>query len=134
MINLVCDRALLGGYGARTARITPQIVAIAAETLDLATPGVPAIQWVRRRATSFAAGVALTAMTAAAVWYGVVTLQARGAVRQARSGRPNVAHGGASATVSEAGGSSPGRLTIAATDCHHRGADPRRPVARPSGK
>ena len=31
LINLVCDRALLGGYSARTNRITPEIVTAAAE-------------------------------------------------------------------------------------------------------
>ena len=38
LINLLCDRALLGGYSARTNRIGPKLVAKAAEGLDLAPP------------------------------------------------------------------------------------------------
>ena len=34
-INLLCDRALLGGYSAQTARIDEDLVTIAAEGLDL---------------------------------------------------------------------------------------------------
>ena len=35
LVNMLCDRALLGGYSARTARIGDEIVATAAEGLDL---------------------------------------------------------------------------------------------------
>jgi type II secretory pathway predicted ATPase ExeA len=35
LINLLCDRALLAGYGARARRIPPEAIARAAETLDL---------------------------------------------------------------------------------------------------
>jgi general secretion pathway protein A len=35
LINLLCDRALLGGYSAQTARIDQDLVVAAAETLDL---------------------------------------------------------------------------------------------------
>jgi general secretion pathway protein A len=35
LINLLCDRALLGGYSAQTARIDEDLVTIAAEGLDL---------------------------------------------------------------------------------------------------
>jgi general secretion pathway protein A len=35
LINLICDRALLSGFSARTNRITPEIVAQAAESLDV---------------------------------------------------------------------------------------------------
>jgi general secretion pathway protein A len=35
LINLLCDRALLGGYSAQTARIDEDLVAVAAEGLDL---------------------------------------------------------------------------------------------------
>jgi general secretion pathway protein A len=38
LINLLCDRALLGGYSARTARITPEIVASAAAALEFDAP------------------------------------------------------------------------------------------------
>jgi len=35
LINMLCDRALLGGYSAQTARIDERLVTIAAEGLDL---------------------------------------------------------------------------------------------------
>ena len=49
LINLVCDRALLGGYSARTNRITPEIVGAAAAGLDLAMPARSMFGWLRRR-------------------------------------------------------------------------------------
>lgn len=84
LINLVCDRALLGGYSARTNRITPDMVTAAATGLDLAAPRTSLFGWVRRRATAFAAGAAMMAMMAAiaaATWYGATTFQARSAAR-----------------------------------------------------
>jgi general secretion pathway protein A len=83
LINLVCDRALLGGYSARTNRITPDMVTTAAMGLDLAAPRASLFGWLRRRAGAFAAGAAMMAVLAAATWYGVVTLQARGASKPA---------------------------------------------------
>ena len=68
LINLVCDRALLGGYSARTARITPEIVAAAAEGLGLDLPRLPGFHWMRRHAASFAAGAALMACVAGAAY------------------------------------------------------------------
>src|SRR5438067_2797513 len=38
LINLICDRALLGGFSQRTNRITPELVAQAAASLDLQLP------------------------------------------------------------------------------------------------
>ena len=49
LINLLCDRALLGGYSARTNRIGPNLVAKAAEGLDLALPRRGLRGWLRRR-------------------------------------------------------------------------------------
>ena len=48
LINLLCDRALLGGYSARTNRIGPNLVAKAAEGLDLALPRRGLRGWLRR--------------------------------------------------------------------------------------
>jgi general secretion pathway protein A len=79
LINLVCDRALLGGYSARTNRITPAMVATGAAGLDLAMPRRSFVGWFRRRAAAFAAGAAVMAVVGAAAWYGVITLQARSA-------------------------------------------------------
>jgi general secretion pathway protein A len=77
LINLVCDRALLGGCSAHTNRITPDIVIAAAEGLDLSIPRRSVVGWVKRRAASFAAGAAMMAALSAAVAYGVIGLQAR---------------------------------------------------------
>src|SRR5436309_972410 len=41
LINLICDRALLAGYSARTNRILPDMVVNAAKTLDLQSPVAP---------------------------------------------------------------------------------------------
>src|SRR5689334_7708638 len=71
LINLVCDRALLSGYSARTNRITPEMVKHAAAGLDLTLPGRAAIQWIRARAGAFAAGAAMTAVFATGIGYGV---------------------------------------------------------------
>ena len=49
LINLLCDCALLGGYSARTNRIGQNLVAKAAEGLDLALPGRGLRGWLQRR-------------------------------------------------------------------------------------
>jgi general secretion pathway protein A len=79
LINLVCDRALLGGYSARSNRITPEMVGAAATGLDLAMPGRSVFGWLRRGAAAFAAGAALTAAVSLAAAYAVVTLHSRSA-------------------------------------------------------
>jgi general secretion pathway protein A len=79
LINLVCDRALLGGYSARTNRIAPDMVLAAAEGLDLSLPRSSMFGWVRQRVASFAAGAVMMAAVAGAVAYGVTGLQARAA-------------------------------------------------------
>jgi general secretion pathway protein A len=53
LINLLCDRALLGGYSARSNRIMPDLVARAAENLDLALTRVAWGGWLRRRVAMF---------------------------------------------------------------------------------
>jgi general secretion pathway protein A len=70
LINLLCDRALLGAYSDRSTRITPEIVRKAAASLDLEAPYRSVFAWMRDRAA------ALTAMTIALVGagaYGVWT-------------------------------------------------------------
>jgi general secretion pathway protein A len=88
LINLVCDRALLGGYSARTNRITPDMVLAAATGLELAAPRASVLGWLRRRVGAFAAGAALMGVISVAAWYGVITLHARSA---SRSGEPTAA-------------------------------------------
>ncbi len=83
LINLVCDRALLGGYTARTNRITPPMVAAAAAGLDLAMPRSSVVGWLRRRAGAFAAGAAAMAMLSTAAWLGGSGVQARSGSRPA---------------------------------------------------
>jgi general secretion pathway protein A len=74
LINLLCDRSLLGGYSARTARITPDLVTAAATTLELRMPRRPLTRWFQRRAAAFAAGVAAMAVVAGGT-YAAVLLQ-----------------------------------------------------------
>jgi len=76
LINLICDRALLGGYSARTNRITPEIVAAAARGVDLVAPGHSIFGRVRRHAAVFAAGAAISAVLSTAITYAVTTIQA----------------------------------------------------------
>jgi general secretion pathway protein A len=74
LINMVCDRALLGGYSARTATITPEIVDSAAASLELDPPRSSMAAWMGRRGVSFAAGAAVMALIAS-VTYAALTLQ-----------------------------------------------------------
>ena len=71
LINLVCDRALLAAYSAKTNRVQPAHVLHAAETLDIEIPRSAFLRWVRQRAAPFAAGLGFAAMLgvgAAAAW------------------------------------------------------------------
>src|SRR6185295_16776588 len=47
LINLVCDRALLGGYSARTNRITHEMVIAAAQKLDLVVRRRSPFTWLK---------------------------------------------------------------------------------------
>ncbi len=67
LINLLCDRALLGGYSERKRRITPDLVKRAAVTLELSLAPRAWLAWLRRRAVFFATGVPLALVTALAV-------------------------------------------------------------------
>jgi general secretion pathway protein A len=53
LINLLCDRALLGGYSERKNRITPDLVERAAGNLDLALVRMPWATWLRSRVAMF---------------------------------------------------------------------------------
>jgi general secretion pathway protein A len=48
LINMLCDRALLGAYSAQTARIEPQMIRAAAEGLDLKSPEPDTRSWFGR--------------------------------------------------------------------------------------
>ena len=88
LINLVCDRALLGGYSARINRITPEMVGAAAIGLDLAMPRRSMFGWLRRGAAAFAAGAALTAAMSLAAAYTVITVQSRSVLAGTIDPRP----------------------------------------------
>jgi general secretion pathway protein A len=47
VINLVCDRALLGAYSERAQRVTPEMVYKGATSLDLAVPRISMFGWMR---------------------------------------------------------------------------------------
>jgi type II secretory pathway predicted ATPase ExeA len=63
LINLICDRALLSGFSERTNRITPEMVAHAAESLEVQPPLPSRLDfgWLTRRGSSMAAAVVLLA-------------------------------------------------------------------------
>ena len=72
LINLLCDRALLTAYSARTNRVAPADVARAANSLELQRPARARRGWVRQRLAAFAAGVVLAVTLgggAAAAWH-----------------------------------------------------------------
>ena len=48
LINMLCDRALLGGYSAQTTRIDEDLVVTAAEGLDLKPVALPKRSWLDR--------------------------------------------------------------------------------------
>jgi general secretion pathway protein A len=98
LINLLCDRALLGGYAARTNRIVPDMVVRAAESLDLHTARPSILSRMRKR---FVLGVA--GATAA----GLVGVAGAGlGYRQALAG-PVLAQAEASVVESHAAGGMP---------------------------
>ncbi|MCA1563983.1 MAG: AAA family ATPase [Acidobacteria bacterium] len=69
LINLLCDRSLLGGFSVRTNRITPEMVTKAADALDLRIPGCGLGAWFKRRGSRVAATVAMfAALVAGGAW------------------------------------------------------------------
>src|SRR6185436_9083062 len=88
LINLLCDRALVGGYSARTSRITPQIVTNAATKLELRSPH-RVLGLLPKRAAAFLAAAAGMMMLGAIATYSVILLQAHAA--SARTAEPSPA-------------------------------------------
>jgi general secretion pathway protein A len=72
LINLICDRALLGGFSLQTNRITDDMVRQAATSLDLRRPGQSLFQWFHQRPAVAAAAVVVLLASTLAV--GVTTL------------------------------------------------------------
>jgi general secretion pathway protein A len=92
LINLVCDRSLLGGYSARSNRITPEMVQGACAGLGLKTRRVAALKWIQQRAAAFVAGATVTTMLAIGVVYAMTGASAgnvsAGSARSAATPQP----------------------------------------------
>jgi general secretion pathway protein A len=65
LVNLLCDRALLAAYSARTNRVTDEMVRRAAESLELEEPRPARFGWFRRRASVVVTAVGATISLAA---------------------------------------------------------------------
>ena len=137
LINLLCDRALLGGYSARTNRITPEMVAAAAAGLDLAMPRTSVFGWLRRRAAALAAGTAAVVALSVGAVHGMAVLQARTAARHANAAAPGqlptTARGGdlqASHAPLQAGPAEPSVAASPAATTGESGDRAQRPVGR----
>ncbi len=57
LVNLVCDRALLAAYSARTNRVSADMAYQAAESLELVDEGPSRLTWFRRRASVYVTAV-----------------------------------------------------------------------------
>ena len=71
LINLICDRALLAGFSEQASRITPEMVTLAAQSLDV-QPGSPRVRPTKAGASLFAA--AAVVLLAAALGVGATAL------------------------------------------------------------
>jgi len=67
LINLICDRALLTVYSIRGNRVTPEMVAHAATSLDVQRPERRAIRWFKPRASLVAAAALVLVASVVAV-------------------------------------------------------------------
>lgn len=90
LVNLICDRALLAGYAQRTSIITSGVIGRAAETLDLASPGVaPPVERdgeVASKPARVAAGFGLRHAVATAVLAAAAIVAGVWAVAASRNG------------------------------------------------
>ncbi len=75
LINLVCDRALVAGFSARTTRITPELIVHAAKSLDLPGASRRRPGWLAR--PSLAAAAATIVIAAGLAAAGTAYLYAR---------------------------------------------------------
>ena len=95
LINLLCDRALVGGYGARAHRIPPEAVARAAETLDLRPPRPGLIARVRKMAGALVTGLVASVLLGATAASVAMEMGWRPSVVSATAGPLAVAPSGA---------------------------------------
>ncbi len=63
LINLICDRALLGAYSVRTNRVSPEMVENAIDGLELQTSARPGWARAHRRSLMAGIGTAMAALT-----------------------------------------------------------------------
>jgi general secretion pathway protein A len=82
LINLICDRALLAAFSIRSNLITAEMVAHAAENLDVPAPPPPAFGWLGRKAPLVAAAAVVLLSSTFAVGASACVYQ-----RLATSGR-----------------------------------------------
>jgi general secretion pathway protein A len=82
LINLICDRALLAAFSIRSNLITAEMVAHAAENLDVPAPPPPAFGWLGRKAPFVAAAAVVLLSSTFAVGASAYVYQ-----RLATSGR-----------------------------------------------
>ncbi len=66
LVNLVCDRALLAAFSARTDRVSPDIVFQAAETLELVDESPSRFGWFQSRASVYVAAAGASVSIAVA--------------------------------------------------------------------
>ena len=62
LINLLCDRALLAGFSARTSQIDEAMIDRAADSLDLRTSRLDPFGWLRQRLAPVATGLGAAAI------------------------------------------------------------------------
>jgi general secretion pathway protein A len=102
LINLLCDRSLLGGFSERTSRITPELVTRAAKNLDLPLAPPAWVAWLRRRAPLLTTGAALAFVATlsllparhadvAAFWSGAMARSALAEAQGSADARPSTA-------------------------------------------
>jgi general secretion pathway protein A len=75
LVNLICDRALLAGFSARTSRIVPEIVEKAAESLELRPVRRRRFGWLRRAFLTLTAFGALAVLSGLAVTVGAKSIK-----------------------------------------------------------
>ena len=72
LINLLCDRALLGGYSERTNRIMPKLIRKAADSLDLKSASPRLFGWLRRRLAAVVVSLGVLAGVAGASYWNLL--------------------------------------------------------------
>jgi general secretion pathway protein A len=80
LVNLLCDRALLAAYSARTNKVTADMVQKAAESLELVSSTSTRFGWLRKRASVLVTAVA--AIASLAVVGGLLPQVVRAATKQ----------------------------------------------------